>query len=89
LVCSLAKDELTDPRVVKAVDYLSKLLLNQAQKKQTIEIGPRGHALHGLAIYGERVFGDRPGQREEILAKKEAILTQKIDTDAIKRRKTK
>lgn len=88
LVCSLPKDQLTDPRVVKAVDYLSKLLLNQAQKKQTIEIGPRGHALHGLAIYGERVFGDRPGQREEILAKTEAILAKKIDTDTTKRRKT-
>ena len=88
LVCSLSKEELTDPRVVKAVDYLSKLLLNLAQKKQTIEIGPRGHALHGLAIYGERVFGDRPGQREEFLAKKEVIVTKKIDTDATKRRKT-
>lgn len=82
LVCSLPKDELTDARVVQSVDYLATLLSNLAKKRQTIEVGPRGHALHALAIYSERVFGDRPGQREEILAKR-------IEIDAVKLRATK
>jgi len=70
LVCSLPSDELQDPRVVKSVDYLSGLLLQLAKQKQTVEIGPRGHALHGLAIYADRVFGDRPGERDTVLARK-------------------
>jgi hypothetical protein len=52
---SLSDDELRDPRMVKAVDYLSTLLLKNGQ--HTWEIGPLGHALHALAIYHSRVLG--------------------------------
>ena len=31
------------------------------------EIGPRGHALHALALYDERVFGSKPGDRAAVL----------------------
>jgi len=82
LVCSLAADELQDPRVVKSVDYLSGLLLELAKQKQTVEIGPRGHAIHGLAIYADRVFGDRPGERDTVLARKAAT---KSDSPPAKR----
>jgi hypothetical protein len=57
----LPQHELGDPRVVKAVDYLAGLLLEHRQRDW--EIGPKGHALHALAIYDERVFGRKPGQR--------------------------
>ena len=65
LVYSLPEDELNDQRVTAAVDYLASLLL---QPKQSWQIGPLGHALHGLAIYDERVFGGTPGQRGMIFA---------------------
>jgi hypothetical protein len=31
------------------------------------EIGPKGHAIHALALYDERLFGGQPGQRSEQL----------------------
>ena len=51
---SLSDDELRDPRMVKAVDYVTQLLLKNSQ--HTWEIGPLGHGLHGLSIYYSRVF---------------------------------
>ncbi len=42
LVFSLPEDELTDPRVVRAVNFLSSSLLRYRTKDW--EIGPRGHA---------------------------------------------
>ena len=56
---SLPADMLEDPRVVKAVDYLSGVLLGG--KNQEWEIGPLGHALHSLAIYDSRVFKPHDG----------------------------
>jgi hypothetical protein len=53
---SLADEELRDPRMIKAVDCLATLLLNN--EKNTWEIGPLGHALHALSIYNSRVFKD-------------------------------
>lgn len=54
LVFSLPERELTDPRVIKAVDYLSTIML--ANPDRDWEIGPLGHAIHALALYNERVF---------------------------------
>jgi hypothetical protein len=51
---SLSDQELRDPRMVKAVDYVSTILLENG--KHTWEIGPLGHGLHSLALYDERVF---------------------------------
>jgi hypothetical protein len=51
---SLSDDELRDPRLIKATDYLATLLLTN--DGHTWEIGPLGHALHALALYNERVF---------------------------------
>ena len=53
---SLSDDELRDPRMVKAVDYLATLML--ANEGHTWEIGPQGHALHALLLYEDRVFKD-------------------------------
>ncbi|MEK6236852.1 MAG: hypothetical protein N2C14_19260, partial [Planctomycetales bacterium] len=54
LVFSLDDEELTQPRVVKAVQYLNNALWSQRYKKW--EIGPLGHALHALMLYEQRVF---------------------------------
>ena len=70
LVCSLPKEQLDDPRVLQAVDHLTSIFEAGRQQRVKWEIGPRGHALHALALYAERRFGDKPGARELILAKK-------------------
>jgi hypothetical protein len=51
---SLSDSELRDPRMVKAVDYVTTILRDNP--KHTWEIGPLGHGLHALAIYYSRVF---------------------------------
>jgi hypothetical protein len=51
---SLSDDELRDPRMTKAVDFVASLMLNN--DKHTWEIGPQGHALHALLMYEGRVF---------------------------------
>ncbi|MBX9787708.1 MAG: hypothetical protein K2Y37_02235 [Pirellulales bacterium] len=53
-VYSLPEEQLTDPRVVKAVKYVSGILA--AQPSREWEIGPLGHAIHALVIYDQRVF---------------------------------
>jgi hypothetical protein len=53
---SLSDEELRDPRMVKAVDYVASAML--ANDGHTWEIGPLGHALHALLIYEQRVFKD-------------------------------
>ncbi len=68
LAFSLPEDELTDPRIVAAVNYLNNAMLSNRARQW--EIGPRGHALCALALYNERVFGDKPGQRREMLARR-------------------
>jgi hypothetical protein len=68
LVFSLPAEELTDPRVVAAVNYLNNAMLGNRAREW--EIGPRGHALRALALYNERVFGDKPGQRRAMLARR-------------------
>lgn len=61
LVLSLPKEQLSDARVVRAVSYLTDMMLRNANSHQ--EIGPKGHALHALALYDERLFGLTPGNR--------------------------
>jgi len=58
--------------MVKSVAYLTNLLYEGRNSKWNI--GPLGHGLHALAIYDERVFGGKPGQREEELAAHEKVL---------------
>ena len=53
---SLTEDELRDPRMIKATDYVASLLLKHDGHKW--EIGPLGHGLHALAIYNARMFKD-------------------------------
>ena len=65
LAFSLPKDELTSPPVAHAVDYLAAMLREHAD--ELWNPGPRGHALHALAIYNERVFGSHPGDRAAFL----------------------
>jgi hypothetical protein len=66
LVYSLPTDRLSDERLIRAVEYMTDLMWRY--RGHEWEIGPKGHALHALALYDERVFGGQPGQRAEQLA---------------------
>ncbi|HEY2826962.1 MAG TPA: hypothetical protein VGJ04_05120 [Pirellulales bacterium] len=56
LVWSLPTDQLRDPRVIRAVDFLSGELL--ANPDRAWSVGPLGHALHALVIYHERLYNE-------------------------------
>jgi len=60
LAYSLPEEELTDPRFVKSMRYLTHLLWQG--RNRNWKIGPKGHALHALVLYDQRVFGAEPGQ---------------------------
>jgi hypothetical protein len=61
LAYSSNDNELDDPRLVRAVDYLSGILIDH-RNSQKWEIGHLGHAVHGLALYDQRRFaGSVPG----------------------------
>ncbi len=55
LVFSLPGERLTDPQITRAVDYLTHMML--AAPGYELDVGPRGHALHALSMYHDRVFG--------------------------------
>lgn len=66
LVLSLPTERLQDPKVTLAVQYLADLLLEN--RGWDWNNGPLGHGLHALALYEERVFHARPGDRGTRLA---------------------
>lgn len=68
LVFSLPEEDLTDPRVVRSVDFIVNALWNN--RGRDLEVGPKGHALRALALYDERVFGGKPGTRKDYLAER-------------------
>lgn len=55
LAYSLPDKQLKDPRVGRAVDYLTGMML--AAPGYDLDVGPRGHALHALLIYHQRMYG--------------------------------
>jgi hypothetical protein len=55
LVGSLDQEELFQPRVTAAVEFLSAALAREPGRDW--KIGPLGHALHALTIYQERAWG--------------------------------
>lgn len=76
LTFSLSDAELRDPKMVKSISYLTNLLLEGRNEKWSI--GPLGHGLHALAIYDERVFGNKPGTRKLELASRRVMPTQPV-----------
>ena len=60
LVYSLPEEQLRSPEIVRTVTYLNHLMWEQRSTQW--EIGPKGHALHALNMYDQKVFGARIGQ---------------------------
>ncbi|MFT5471623.1 MAG: hypothetical protein ACI8UO_006758 [Verrucomicrobiales bacterium] len=74
LIFSLPQEDLMDPRVARAVDFVNSALWNSRGDK--LEVGPKGHALKALALYDERVFGGKPGSRKSSFAKRAKTLSR-------------
>jgi hypothetical protein len=55
LVGSLDQEDLFQPRITAAVEFLSAALAREPSRDW--KIGPLGHALHALTIYQERAWG--------------------------------
>jgi hypothetical protein len=58
LVYTLPRNELSDPRIVSAVEFLTNLMTRH--RFHDWEVGPRGHAIRALSLYHQRVFERRP-----------------------------
>jgi hypothetical protein len=69
LVYSLPAEQLRERRTVRSVDYLTRLMLENRNYKW--EIGPKGHALHALVMFDQRVFGSEVGQGAYRVARSE------------------
>lgn len=63
LVYSLPQEELANPRVVKAVQYLYGTL--EKNRRRQWKVGPLGHALHALVLYADRLRAIEEPQVEE------------------------
>lgn len=59
LTCNLPEEHLTSPEIVKAAAYLSNLMYRE--RGNDWKIGPKGHAIHALNLYDQKVFNARVG----------------------------
>lgn len=57
------RDELQDPRMLRAIRFLANSMYRY--RTRDWEIGPKGHALRSLALYHQRVFSETPPWRQE------------------------
>jgi hypothetical protein len=60
LIYALPPERLTEDRVVRGVQFLTRCLWDQRSQKW--EVGPKGHALRALALYQHRVFSASPDE---------------------------
>lgn len=67
LVFTLPDDQLADPRLIRSLELLVSQLYDR--RDQDWPIGPRGHAIRALALYEQRVYGGRLGERHQQLAR--------------------
>jgi len=83
LVFSLSDDRLHDPRVIRSVSYVAKLLGGQSSgwnvaSMSTRDLGAVMHAAHALSIYDRRVF--EPAAPEEADGEKGEAVTYRSTT---------
>lgn len=82
ILLSLAKERLTEPQVLRAVTFINDLLWDYRGREW--EIGPRGHALHALSLFDQRVFGGKLGNREQELGLARADLEAEQNIEAMR-----
>jgi hypothetical protein len=79
LAWSLPDEQLRNPKVTKAVDFLAGTLL--AEPDRSWSIGPWGHGLHALMIYHDRMFTESPLPPLEVV-KSEPIKAKPASTSS-------
>jgi len=79
LAFSLPEKDLSNPRAVKAYEYLADLLYQN--QNMSWSIGPLGHALHGLVIYQDRMFGSnkKPAPDASEIAERPPVKTARLE----------
>jgi hypothetical protein len=70
LAYSLPEEQLFDPRMVRMATFLTNTLIQN--RKLAWEIGPKGHAIHGLNIYLDRAFDTKAEYITPQVARKRA-----------------
>jgi hypothetical protein len=60
LIYAAAENDMTNYRMVRAVNYLSNIMW--ANRGRDLEAGPLGHAVHALVLYDRLVFAPHDGQ---------------------------
>lgn len=70
LAFTLPANKMSDPRLTKAVDYLTELMLSTPNYE--LDVGPRGHALHALAMYELKAYG-KSSQHDHYLVTGQAL----------------
>ncbi len=66
LLFTLSDEQLADERLNAAVDHLLMLMLDAPNHQ--VDVGPRGHALHALRLYEQRVYGENSDCRQLVEA---------------------
>ncbi len=69
LALALPAERMDDPRVTAAVDYLLNLMLRAPGYE--LDVGPRGHALHALAMYEKKAFGQSSNYGDLVMTEDE------------------
>jgi hypothetical protein len=80
MVFAASDEQLHDPQIVKAADYLSKTLLSD--KTRDWKIGPLGHAIRSLSLYDRRVFKPLDEPQVPEVARRERS-SRRVAIDAI------
>jgi hypothetical protein len=70
LAFSLPQEQLFDVRMVRAATFLTETMVQNRNGK--LEVGPKGHALHGLNIYLDRAFDQKPEYLTPEIARRRA-----------------
>ena len=66
LIYATPEEELNDPRIVRALQFLVANLYDR--RDHDWPIGPRGHALRAMNLYDQRFFGATAGKQRQQLA---------------------
>jgi len=81
LALALPAERMSDPRVTASVDYLLGLMLSAPGYE--LDVGPRGHALHALAMYEKKAFGAASDYSDLVMTEAElAVASAKVKTQS-------
>ncbi len=75
LIYTLPEESMTDPRIVRGVNFLLSQIFDR--RDHDWAIGPRGHSLRALALYDQKRFGAVLGEQRKRFASVQAPQNQR------------